>query len=161
MCTRDFSQRERARTRQVMMGVEPVVNPVYQTIISDSSDGGTNLSTVDVSGTFPCGGATCADATKMSVKPNVSHSFILLARQGMFELYVDGLLVQYHVYGECAFTSSGTRHNVTYPYPKGTCLGGSCRECQGRIGLVVQGAGASADVHLLRAWQMSLSLFPS
>ena len=151
--------------RQIMMSVEPVVDRLRQTVIADVQDGPgspPNVSTVDVSGVFPCGTTTCSDATKMSVSPNRSHSFILLARQGMFELYVDGQLVQYHVYGECAFTTSGIMHNVTaYPYPEGSSCrrpgAGMCRECTGRIGLVVN--GTSASVQLLRGWQMSLSLF--
>ena len=84
-------------TRQIMLSLEPVTDPVRQTVISDVNSDGTNITTVDVSGTFPCGpaGARCSDATKMSVGANTSHSFILLARQGMFEIYLDGLLVQY------------------------------------------------------------------
>ena len=153
-------------TRQIMMSVEPVHDPIRQTVISDvvlDHDGQPNTTTVDVSGEFPCGpdGVQCADATKTSVSPDLLHSFIVLARRGMFELYVDGLLVQYYVYGECAFTASSAFYNVSYPYNTTTttaCFGGSCRECGGRIGLVVN--GTTATVQFLRGWDMSLSYFP-
>ena len=142
-----------------MMSVEPVLDATFQTVITDVPQADpSNLTVVDVSGTFPCGSTRCSDATKMSVTPREQHSFILLVRRGMFELYVDGLLVQYHVYGECAFTQSGAQLNVSWPWPKGKCLGGNCRECGGRIGLAVNGTAVS--VNFLRGWQMSLSMFP-
>jgi hypothetical protein len=125
-------------TRQILMSVEPVKDPTRQTVISDVTHSNPpNITTIDVSGEFPCGpnGLRCGVATKSSISAYDTHSFILLARRGMFELYVDGWLVQYHVYGECAYTMS--------------------RECAGRIGVVVNGTGVR--VQLLRAWRMSLS----
>ena len=55
----------------------------------------------DVSGNFPCGndGMLCNDATLVSISSDQLHSFILLVRRGMFELYVDDMLVQYYTYG--------------------------------------------------------------
>eukprot|EP01052_Picozoa_sp_SAG31_P038863 SAG31_NODE_5273_length_2639_cov_1.587795_2_plen_464_part_00 len=156
-------------TRQIMMSLEPVLDPLWQTVISDVVMPSSNLahqqpniSVVDVSGAFPCGpgGVRCGDATKTSLSPTRTHSFILLARRGMFELYVDGWLVQYHVYGECAFTASGAQSNLTCnpanmsSNPR--CAG--CRECSGKIGLAVN--GTRAEVEMLRGWQMSLSYFP-
>jgi hypothetical protein len=77
----------------------------------------------------------------------------------MFELYVDGWLVQYHVYGECAFTESGAQANLTCNPANMSAACAGLRECSGRVGVAVNGTGVAVEV--LRGWQMlSLSYFP-
>jgi len=67
----------------------------------------TNQSTVakilDQSGSFSCGtdqrDVRCGVATVTALEPNINHDVLLIFRRGMWELFVDGLLVQNHVYG--------------------------------------------------------------
>lgn len=79
-----------------------------QTVIGDINATGA-FHIRDVSGSFPCGGnkfrTICDDATLVSVSPQSKHTFILLVRMGMFELYVDEMLVQSYTYGTYPVTS--------------------------------------------------------
>ena len=146
-------------TRLILVGVEPVEDRSRQTVIVDVL-GARNVTMKDVRGEFACGSTVCEDATLSSVNPNTSHSFVLLARRGMFELYVDDMLVQYYTYGECAFTQSGATYNVQPPYNtsrSAPCCCGQCRECQGRIGIAVNGTNATFT--RLHASRMSLNMF--
>ena len=43
---------------------------------------------------------TCGVGTVTAVSSDVSHDVLLLFRKGMWELYIDGLLVRTYVYGE-------------------------------------------------------------
>ena len=76
-----------------------------QTVVGDIDGAGFSLR--DVSGSFVCGahGAICDDATLTSATPDRTHSFILLVRRGMFELYVDEMLVQTFTYGTYPVTT--------------------------------------------------------
>jgi hypothetical protein len=69
-------------------------------------------------------GKHCATVT--GLEDGREHTFRLLSRRGMFELYVDDLLMQ------------------TYVYKPGA----------GRLGFAVR--NAKADIKSLRAWEMSL-----
>jgi hypothetical protein len=149
-------------SRLILVGVLPVLDSTKQTVIFDVSNNGSNVTTKDFRGTFNCGSGstTCEDATLSAVTPNVSHSFVLFARRGMFELYVDDMLVQYYTYGECAYTQSGATYYTQPPYdthPAAPCCCGQCRECNGRIGIAVN--GTAAVFSNLRASRMSLSMF--
>ena len=51
-------------------------------------------------GEFDCGpGVSCGVATVTAVEPDTSHKVLLFVRRGMWELYVDDLLVQTYIYG--------------------------------------------------------------
>ena len=69
---------------------------------------------VDTAGAFACGGAsrntTCGVASVTAVAPGPAtvHVARLFVRRGMFELYVNELLVTSHVYGYAA-NASGYR----------------------------------------------------
>merc|ERR1712087_590219 len=71
-----------------------------QTVVGDINSDVFRLR--DVSGEFDCGpnGTICNDATLTYVTPGQMHSFILVVRSGIFELYVDGFLVQTYTYGK-------------------------------------------------------------
>lgn len=60
-----------------------------------------SVTTLDVSGFFSCGDGnlTCGVATPTAIAPGLPHHFLLFFANGMWEWYVDGLLVQSFVYG--------------------------------------------------------------
>lgn len=79
---------------------------------------------LDRSGGFECGGdggggrRRCRPATLTALEPDVAHAVLLFFRKGMWELYVDALLVQTYNYGG------------TYPLPE---------HGAGRVGLACSG----------------------
>lgn len=91
---------------------------------------------IDTAGAFECGGkmknTTCGVASMTSVAPRVSHVVRLFVRRGMFELYVDELLVTSHVYN----------------YRPGVAVGG-------RVGLAIMCESVAASAHAVS--QASLS----
>lgn len=68
---------------------------------------------IDTAGAFACGGnmknTTCGVASITSVVPRVNHVVRLFVRRGMFEMYVDELLVTSHVYSYKPGASSSGR----------------------------------------------------
>ena len=83
-----------------------------------NSTGRAVVHVVDTAGGFACGGktanTTCGVASLTAVAPGASHVARLFVRLGMFELYVDDLLVTSHVYsfkanasGRVGFACSG------------------------------------------------------
>ncbi len=66
----------------------------------DSSRGMPDV--IDTAGAFACGGkmknTTCGVASITSIAPMVNHVVRLFVRRGMFEMYLDELLVTSHVY---------------------------------------------------------------
>jgi hypothetical protein len=86
-----------------------------------------DVSTLDVSGSFPCGegNLSCGVATLTAIAPAVAHHVLLFFANGMWELYIDDLLVQTFVYG------------AVYPLPSAGA---------GKIGLACKGdAHATID----------------
>lgn len=62
-------------------------------IVHHNASGAASL--LDRSGQFECGAALkCGVATVTALQPGVAHHVLLLLRNGMWELYADGLLVQ-------------------------------------------------------------------
>ena len=78
---------------------------------ADSSRGVVNV--IDTAGAFACGGkmknTTCGVASITSVVPAVNHAVRLFVRRGMFEMYLDELLVTSHVYSYKSSPSSSGR----------------------------------------------------
>ena len=90
------------------------------------------------SGSFECGDSassatnststlslTCGVGTLTAVSSDTSHDVLLLFRKGMFELYIDGLLVRTYVYGEA------------YPLPAPSTA------AFGRVGFACSGSGSA------------------
>lgn len=77
----------------------------------DSSRGVPDI--IDTAGAFACGGktknTTCGVASITSVVPRVNHVVRLFVRRGMFEMYLDELLVTSHVYSYKPSDSSSGR----------------------------------------------------
>lgn len=92
---------------------------------------------IDRAGRFTCGAAVdCGVATVTGIAPSASHALLLMFRKGMFEVYIDGLLLQSFVYGG------------VYPLPV-TGFGG-------RVGIACSGATAAATVAAASLYEMSL-----
>ena len=90
---------------------------------------------IDTAGSFPCGGntrnTTCGVASVTGVAPRgVVHAVRLFVRRGMFELYVNELLVTSHVYN---YTANAT----------------------GRVGLACSGASTQADLTDVRVGRLT------
>jgi hypothetical protein len=91
---------------------------------------------IDRATQFRCGpAATCDVATVTRAAPEQDHSLLLFFRRGMFELYLDGLLVQTFVYGG------------VYPLPAGA---------HGRVGLACNGDLTVEASGGAQMWQMNL-----
>ena len=88
--------------------------------------------TLDSSGAFSCGAAnlTCGVATVTAITAAEEHHALLYFRKGMWELYIDGLLVQTFVYGGA------------YPLPASGV---------GRVGVACAGGAGPSTASLLSA----------
>jgi len=96
----------------------------------------TTTHVLDRAGLFQCGkNTTCRTATVTNLDPSSSNVFRVLFRQGMWEVYLNDLLVQSYVYGG------------GYPLPsKGI----------GHVGVMCMG-DVGAQINQAQAWQMGLS----
>lgn len=71
------------------------------TILRVDSSRGSVPDIIDIAGAFACGGkqnTICGVASITSITPRTNHAARLFLRRGMFELFVDELLVVSHVY---------------------------------------------------------------
>ena len=90
---------------------------------------------VDSAGRFKCGTATeCGVATVTGVVAAETHAVLVMFRKGMFEVYINELLVQSFVYGG------------TYPLPST----GSAR-----FGIACSGT-ATVKASIAKSWAMEL-----
>lgn len=90
---------------------------------------------IDSAGRFKCGTATeCGVATVTGVVAAETHAVLVMFRKGMFEVYIDELLVQSFVYGGA------------YPLPS---------TGSGRFGIACSGT-ATATASIAKSWAMEL-----
>merc|ERR1712216_682111 len=72
----------------------------FSRVLRARVDTGALVVQCDQSGQFDCGpGERCGVATVTAVEPGVAHTVLLFVRRGMWELYVNDVLVQTYVYG--------------------------------------------------------------
>ena len=80
-------------------GAEATASSVLR--VHASASGQQAVEVADRSGAFRCGErntTVCGVATVTAVEAGRDHALLLFARRGMWELYIDGLLVQTFVY---------------------------------------------------------------
>eukprot|EP00937_MAST-01D_sp_MAST-1D-sp2_P000527 g527.t1 len=105
-------------------GAAGTASRVWRGASATGGGGGGAFSELDRSGIFACGagGAKCGVGTVTAVSHGDAHDLLLLLRKGMWELYIDGLLVQTYVYGSA------------YPLPPPGAAG-----VTGRVGVACSG----------------------
>eukprot|EP00931_Biecheleriopsis_adriatica_P004683 TRINITY_DN106312_c0_g1_i1.p1 TRINITY_DN106312_c0_g1~~TRINITY_DN106312_c0_g1_i1.p1 ORF type:complete len:639 (+),score=38.08 TRINITY_DN106312_c0_g1_i1:182-1918(+) len=96
---------------------------------------GNSATTIDRAASFSCGDTKCGVATVTDMDPARPHTLRALFRRGMWEIYIDDLLVTSYLYGG------------QYPLPA---------TGEGRLGIMCT-AGANAEFTNAQAWHMSLS----
>ena len=133
-CTSGFKNGSGFTSLMVTVGTDGAVGSAAEL----SHVVGGKASVIDRAAQFKCGGkegtTTCGVSTVTGVTPNDQHTILVMFRRGMFEVYIDSLLVQSFVYGGA------------YPLPKGG---------HGRVGLACSGT-TQVDIGGAKLWQMNL-----